>query len=160
METPQGGEYPRTPFYHSIRAEWQKLEYMVFCQCSDIKQKKIFKAFFVVWSGAEHYKKQDLFPHILPTNIFLTIKKYKKTSARSHFLFLRRGLYERYPNTPLRIVPHKYTPPIQIIINPKILTIVISVSIPKFTIFFQFGFIVSKIKLFAFVRSKKWNSAG
>ena len=92
METPQGAEYPRTPYNHSIGAEWQKLEYMVFCQCSDIKQKKIFKAFFVVWSVAEHYKKQDLSTHIIPTNIFLTIKNYKKTSARSHFLFLRVGL--------------------------------------------------------------------
>lgn len=38
---------------------------MVFLAMSDTNQKKIFKAFFVVWSVAEHYKKQDLFPHKL-----------------------------------------------------------------------------------------------
>ena len=72
LETPQGHEYARTPYYHSIRAECQKLERVVFWQWSDKKQKENYRAFFEVWSEAEHYKKQDLCPYNLRTNIFVS----------------------------------------------------------------------------------------
>lgn len=71
LQTPQGHEYARTPYYHSIRAECQKLERVVFWQWSDKKQKENQRAFFVSWSEAERYKKQDLFPYIFPTNFYI-----------------------------------------------------------------------------------------
>lgn len=79
LETPQGAEYPRTPYNHSIRAKCQKLEYVVFWQRSDKNQKKNLKAFFVVWSGAEHYKKQEYLPHTHTPHVFISVKKDKKT---------------------------------------------------------------------------------
>jgi len=75
METPQGGEYPRTPYNHSIRAECEKLEYMVFSQWSDIIQKKKIKSVFCSVERSGTLQKARPFPALFPHKHIFIIQK-------------------------------------------------------------------------------------
>ncbi len=70
---------------------------MVFWQWSDTNQKENYRAFFVSWSEAERYKKQDLLTHNLPTNLSVTFINSGSLSQILNYLpllNLKNGIHQ------------------------------------------------------------------